>query len=115
MYLCTADPCTSWDPKRLTTEQRAIKSTDREKTTIEEALKNSANDSITNGYMNKASTNLYLKNSLWHLDPKGDPFAGEQHLTVYIYKTTDLKNRLWSCHAYSFKDPKGKKYHATCE
>ncbi|AZE48662.1 hypothetical protein C4K04_2990 [Pseudomonas chlororaphis] len=115
VYLCTADPCTKWELSPLSKQKREIKSTDGNNTTIEEALKNSANASITNGYNSIANTVLYLKESLWHLDPKSDPFKGQQHLTVYIYKTTDLNTRLWSCHAYSFKDQNGKKYYATCE
>ncbi|OLF54139.1 hypothetical protein [Pseudomonas chlororaphis] len=115
VYLCTADPCDTWNPNPLTAAQRAIKSTDGENTTIEAALKHSLNASITNGYNNTANTNLYLKNTLWHLDPKTDPFKNKEHLTVYIYKSTAPNTRLWSCHAYSFKDKNGKQYYATCQ
>lgn len=114
VYVCSNDSCSSW--KAITQAQRDTKSTDGENTTIQQTLSQSADQSITNGASDPTigNTNLYLKSSLWHTGGY-DPFHGKQHVTVYIYKSTDLNKRLKTCHAFSFTNPGGKRYHATCE
>lgn len=110
VYVCSDDACNKW--AAITEEQLELKSTDGEDTSIRQTLSESASESITNGYNNLYDTDLYLKKDLWHIGGI-DPFKGKEHVTVYIYKSTDPDRRLKTCHAFSFKNPKGR-YHATC-
>lgn len=111
VYVCSDADCNGWAP--ITEEQFETKSTDGEDTTIRQTLSQSASESITNGYNSVANTDLYLKSNLWHIGGI-EPFKGKQHVTAYIYKSTDPNTRLKTCHAFSFKNPKGR-YHATCD
>ncbi|WMN16540.1 hypothetical protein QL104_24790 [Pseudomonas piscis] len=111
VYVCGDEECSTWDA--ITEVQLETKSTDGENTTIRQTLSLSASESITNGYNSIANTDLYLKKSLWHIGGI-EPFKGKQHVTAYVYKSIDPDTRLKTCHAFSYKNPKGR-YHATCD
>jgi hypothetical protein len=111
VYICTNDNCTIW--RDINPTQYDAQATDGTETTIRQALSESSDDSIKNGYKNASDTNLYLKNVLWHLGGQG-AFADIQHVTAYVYKSTDLNYRIKSCHIFSSKTPTGT-YHTTCE
>ncbi|EOS95810.1 hypothetical protein LU631_06105 [Erwinia tracheiphila] len=114
VYVCTNDSCTTWTA--ITPTQLAKKSTDGENTTIQQMLSQSTEQSIVNGFSDPGigNTNLYIKSSLRYVGGV-EPFAGKQHVTAYIYKSTDLHTRLKTCHAFSFIKAGATRYFATCQ
>lgn len=110
VFVCKDDNCQGWTP--ITDAQYSIASSDGNTTTIRQALSGASEESVRNGYNNTSNTDLYLKNSMWH--PGGiTPFEGGEHVTAYVYKSTDPGTLLKTCHIFSVKNPKGA-YHATC-
>ncbi len=116
VYLCTSDPCNTWEPTPLTEDQRNIKSPDINKTTIKATLENSVRTEISSAYKTKdpKGKNLYLKKDLWH---KGGsvPFSEDVHVTVYIYDKPTSARPSKSCHAFSYKKQGNKNYFGTCQ
>lgn len=110
VFVCRDDNCNAWD--KITETQFNMAPSDGQTTTIRQALDGASEDSVKNGFNSVSNTNLYLKKSLWH---KGgiESFHGLEHITTYIYKSTDLNTRIKTCHIFSYKTPKGS-YHATC-
>lgn len=111
VFVCSNDVCSAWTP--ITALQLASQSTDGHHTTIQNALANSTQDSVTNGYNSIANTNIYLKRSLWHQGGV-TPFQGTDHVTAYVYKTTNLNVRLKTCHVFSISQVLGGPRFATC-
>ncbi|KHS72114.1 hypothetical protein RC77_03230 [Pectobacterium brasiliense] len=112
VFVCSNDDCSKWTA--ITQQQLDTKSTDGEGTTIRQTLSQSSEASVVNGYNSTAKTNLYLKSSLWHIGG-GEPIKGKQHVTAYVYKSTDPNTRLKTCHAFSYKKELKGPYYATCQ
>lgn len=112
VFVCSNDACSNWTA--ITQAQLNTKSTDGEGTTILQTLSESSEASVVNGYNSTGNTNLYLKNSLWHIGGV-EPIKGKQHVTAYVYKSTDLNTRLKTCHAFSYKKDLKGPYFATCQ
>lgn len=110
VFVCLDNDCNTWAP--ITNAQYSTASSDEKNTTLRVALGGTSEPPVINGFNSLYNTDLYIKNSMWHTGGI-EPFKGIQHVTAYVYKSTDPSKRLHTCHIFSIKNPSGA-YHATC-